>query len=247
MTTPNLLLCGQYKVIQILRRQPEFAVVQAVDILDRQHPIRLLNIYEGKEALRHAAIFMNLRHNEAFLQAQMEGESLIAVFQWRDAMPIDRVFYRDSGQEHEERLEYARLLFLLALELSDQPPEIGCCALKSENLCVLPKDKKLWVNYCLSPMAGATHREIICLVADQAKKILLDTWTSSLTERRFLARLEHGYWTDAVRLNSAWNSALVEIRQEYERQINAGMIKRFFALLIRNVRWARERKNEYGA
>ena len=248
MAQSGILILGQYKVIRVLKLRENYAAVQAVDILDRQQSIRLLNIYEGAAARRFAQVYMSVRHCPEFLGTRLDGESLIAVFLWRDAPLIDSVFFADSGQHWRERLAYAEHLFRLLLRVWDQPVELGCAALRSSNLCVLPLDQKLWVNYCIEPTEEKlTQREMICLTGDQAKKILLQTWNTETLQRRFLMELTGGRWKDAIRLNSAWNEARAKIEAAYEWRENRFFIRRTFGRLLMNIKWPRERKESiYG-
>lgn len=248
MAQTGTLILGQYKVIRVLKMRENYAAVQAVDILDRQQSIRLLNIYEGAAARRYAQVFMAVHHCPEFLGTRLDGESLIAVFTWRDAPLIDSVFFADSGQNWLDRLSYAELLFRFVLNLWDQPAELGCAALSSNNLCVLELDQKLCVNYCVEPTEKKLNqRELICLAGDQAKKILLQTWNAELPQRRFLLELVGGRWKDAVQLNSAWNIARPQIEEAYTKRENRLLIGRTFGRLIMNIRWRREEKRSiYG-
>ena len=69
MAQAGTLILGQYKVIRVLKMREDYAAVQAVDILDRQHSFRLLNIYEGAAARRYAHVYLDLRHCPEFLGA----------------------------------------------------------------------------------------------------------------------------------------------------------------------------------
>ena len=241
MPQSGILILGQYKVIRVLKMRENYAAVQAVDIMDRQQSVRLLNIYEGEAARRFARVYYRLRHCSEFIGTRMDGESLIAVFEWRDAPLIDSVFYADSGQDWRTRLAYAELLFRLALRVWDLPPELACAALHSDNLCVLGNDEKLWVNYCVEPPEeGLTSRELICLCGDQAKKILFQTWNTETPQRRFLRELINGRWKDAVRLNSAWNEARKAIEEAYEKREHRMFIRRTFGRLLMNIQWRKE-------
>ena len=80
MAQSGTLILGQYKVIRVLKLRENYAAVQAVDILDRQQGLRLLNIYEGAAARRYAQVFLDIRHCPEFLGTRLDGESLIALF-----------------------------------------------------------------------------------------------------------------------------------------------------------------------
>ena len=242
------LILGQYKVIRVLKLRNDYAAVQAVDILDRQQSMRLLNIYEGAAARRYAQVFLDIGFCPEFLGTRLDGESLIAVFQWKDAPLIDSVFFADSGQDWRVRLDYAELLFRLVLRVWDQPAELGCAAMRSSNLCVLGMDEKFWVNYCIEPTEEKiSKREIICLAGDQAKKILLQSWNTEPEQRRFLLELTGGRWKDAVKLNSAWNVARGQIEAAYEKREARLFIRRTFGRILMNIRWKQEVKESvYG-
>ena len=248
MAQSGTLILGQYKVIRLLKLRDNYAAVLAVDILDRQQNIRLLNIYEGAAARRYAPVFINLRHCPEFLGTRLSGESLIAIFAWRDVPLIDTVFFADSGQDWPTRLHYAELLFRMVLNVWDQPVELACAAFRNTNLCVQTLDGKFWVNYCIEPTdRKLSGREIICLAGDHAKKILLQNWNTELPQRRFLLEMLGGRWKDAVRLNSAWNDARVQIEEAYTKRENRLLLRRTLGRLWMNIRWKREaRESVYG-
>lgn len=248
MAQVSTLILGQYKVIRILKLQSDYAAVQAVDILDRQQSIRLLNIYEGAAARRYAQVFADIRHCNDFLGTRLDGASLIAVFNWREVPLIDTVFYGDSGQDLKTRLDYAGLLFQLTLRFWDQPPELGCAVLRSSNLGVQLESHSFWVNYCIEPTSKKLNRrELICLTGDQAKKILLQDWKTELPERRFLMELTGGRWKDAIHLLSAWNAVRPQIEAANEKRMQKPFIRRQLGRLVMNICWKQEEKESiYG-
>jgi len=248
MIQMSSLILGQYKVIRVLRMQEDYAAVLAVDILDRMQTVRLLNIYEGKAARRYAAVFNSIRHCQEFIGTRLLGESLIAVFSWREAPLIDTVFNGNSKQDWRTRLDYAEMLFHLVLNLWDQPSELGCAALLSENLCVSVKDRRMFSNFCITPTdLTLPQRELVCLASDHAKKILFQNWKTELPERRFMFDLVHGRWKDAIQLNSAWNVARVQIEEAYEARAKKLFIVRNISLLFMNMKWNREvKRRTYG-
>jgi len=248
MAQSGTLLLGQYKVIRILHRQENYAAALAVDILDRQQNMRLLNIYEGAAVRRYAPVFECLRHCPDFLGVRLDRGTLIAIFNYYDLPRIDSVFFGGSDQDRETRIDFAEKLFRLTLSVWDQPPEIGCAAMLNTNLCVMPMDNKFHVNFCVIPtQEKLTPREVICLTGDQAKKILLEEWKTELPERRFLLELVGGCYKDAIALNSAWNIARGQIEEAYKKRADQGPLGRLFGRLVMNIRWKREAKESiYG-
>ena len=175
----TLLIRERYKIVQVLHAQPDYAFAEAVDIQDRQTPACLVNVYEGAWLPRYAEVYAGLEGCPAFQGAFLQGESLVAVFQPAQGLPIDRVFYRGARWGWRDRLEFAQLLLHQALTLCGLPPEIGCAALFSENVLVDVDKRRVDLRYFIRPLEGMTPRELTLLAADQVEKILLPRFSSA--------------------------------------------------------------------
>ena len=185
----TLLIRERYKIVQVLHAQPDYAFAEAVDIQDRQTPACLVNVYEGAWLPRYAEVYAGLEGCPAFQGAFLQGESLVAVFQPAQGLPIDRVFYRGARWGWRDRLEFAQLLLHQALTLCGLPPEIGCAALFSENVLVDVDKRRVDLRYFIRPLEGMTPRELTLLAADQVEKILLPRFSSADGELAFLKQL----------------------------------------------------------
>jgi len=245
MENNGMLILGQYRVVRLLYKQENYAACQAVDIMDRQHQVCLLNIYEGPYTKQYATIYTKITHCDDFITLRMDGQSLIAVFRFKQYPSIDSVFYGDSGQPWQLRLEYADRLFKLFLAHWDQPLELLCASMMNRCLCVKANDNDFAINYMLIPSeVELNKREAICLLADQAEKVLLFNRNVPLEQRRFMRYLKAGIYKDAITLNSVWNKVKEEIVATYEDLYKRGLISREIKLLKISMKWKSEQKEK---
>ena len=94
----------------------------------------------------------------------------------------------------------------------------------------------LTVNYGVRPMGDLERRELVFLLSDQIKKILLLRWDSPIEERRFVRELSTGVERSAVGAYGRWINAEPVIRAAYERLEKKGLLGRFLYLLFMNLR-----------
>lgn len=132
----TMLVRERYKVIRVLDARENYAFAEAVDILDREKPSCLLNIYEGPFLRAYLDCFDQLESCPAYRGMFLEGDSLVTVFSVCGGRPIDQVFYRGDRHHWRTRLEYAELLLHEALNMADLPPAVSCAALLSENVLI---------------------------------------------------------------------------------------------------------------
>ena len=232
----TLLIRERYKIVQVLHAQPDYAFAEAVDIQDRQTPACLVNVYEGAWLPRYAEVYAGLEGCPAFQGAFLQGESLVAVFQSAQGLPIDREFYRDARWGWRDRLEFDQLLLHQALTLCGLPPEIGCAALFSENVLVDVDKRRVDLRYFIRPLEGMTPRELTLLAADQVEKILLPRFSSADGELAFLKQLRRGEFASMVPLYAAWRRALPQIEEEYQAMDRKNAIHRACALVWKNIK-----------
>ena len=90
----TVMVRGRYKIVRVLEAGDDYAFAEAVDITERETPVRLLNIYEGAWLPIYARLFSEIKDCPAFCEAFLAEESLTAVFRPCGGVPIDRVFYR---------------------------------------------------------------------------------------------------------------------------------------------------------
>ena len=130
------LIRQRYKVVGALCALPDYALLEAVDIAERETPIRFLNCYEGEQLHRYARILSALRPEDcpSFHGMFLEGETLVAVFDSCRGGSIDLLFHRGDSWSWRDRLDWAEKVLHQALLLSPLPPEVGCAAMLSENL-----------------------------------------------------------------------------------------------------------------
>ena len=60
----SLLIRERYKVVRVVELQPDYALLEAVDIADRETPSCLLNLYEGAFLHQYARICSGIRKEE---------------------------------------------------------------------------------------------------------------------------------------------------------------------------------------
>ena len=238
----TLLIRERYKVVRVIERKPDYALLEAVDISDRETPSRLLNLYEGELLHRYARIYAGIRKEECpgFRGMFLEHGTLVAVFSNGTGEPIDRVFYKGDAWSPDDRLLYTEKLLHRALSLANLPPELSGAALLSDNVMIDPKEKRVSFRWMLAPMDGANPRETALLASDQVRKILVESLRSGDEEHRFLSELKAGSFRSVVSLYARWREAEPAIREERETFNNKNFIKRALKMLGRAFRRRRK-------
>ena len=241
----SLLIRERYKVVRVIAVQPDYALLEAVDISDRETPSCLLNLYEGELLHRYARICAGIKKEDcpAFRGMFLEKGTLVAAFDRAGGEPIDRLFYRGDAWSWEERLAYAELVLHRALTFANLPPEVGCAALLSENFLIDLNDRKVNTRWMLQPMDEMNVRETALMAADQIKKILPHTLRSGDAEKAFLDRLDDGTLRNVVALYGAWREAVGPIREEREAFHNKGFVRRGLIMLGRAIRRRKKRED----
>ena len=234
----TLLIRERYKVVRVLAIEPGYALVEAVDISDRETPTCLLNLYEGAFLHRYARICTGIRKEDcpAFRGMFLERGTLVAAFDRSEGEEIDRLFYRGDKWSWRDRLYYADLVLHKVLSMANLPPEVSCAALLSENLLIDLNHKRLDLRWKLRPMADMNPREVVLMAADQVRKILPRSIMSGPEEVRFLDLLEQGAFRNAVTLYGQWRESEKAIREEREAFEQKNFIQKAFILLGRAIR-----------
>ena len=232
----TVMVRGRYKIVRVLEAGDDYAFAEAVDITERETPVRLLNIYEGAWLSIYARIFSEIKDCPAFCEAFLAEESLAAVFRPCGGVPIDRVFYRGAEWSWRDRLAFAEQLLHQALLLADLPPAVGCAALLSDNVRVDAGEKRIALRFRIRPMEEMNARELALLASDHARKILAPRFRQGDAERAFCRRLERGEFLSIVPLYAGWHRAVEEITAEYEALDQKNAFKRWFAFLWKNIK-----------
>ena len=234
----SLLIRERYKVVRVAALQPGYALLEAVDIADRETPSCLLNLYEGEFLHRYARICSGIRKEEcpAFRGMFMEKGTLVAAFDCCSGENIDSLFYLGDRWSWSDRLDYAELLLHQALSLANIPPEISCAALLSENVLLDLTNRRVGLRWMLKPMEEMNSRETALMAVDQVKKILPRTLQAGPEEVKFLDRLDAGEFSGVVALYGCWREAQKAIRTEREEFEQKNIIKRALILLGRAIR-----------
>lgn len=240
----SILIRERYKVARVLRAQRDYALVEAVDIQDRETPVRLLNLYEGQLLHRYGRICAGLRKEDcaAFRGMFLDGDTLAVVFDDCKGEAIDSLFFRGDRWDWRERLDYAELLLHHTLSLSALPAEVACAALLSDNLRIDTDKKRVLSRYMLSPLEPMNQRELVLLAGDQIRKILPRSVSSGSVESAFLDRLDRGEFASIVPLYSAWRETRKAIQEEREAFEASNFIKRGLSMLTRGVRLLRNKR-----
>ncbi|MBQ3404588.1 MAG: hypothetical protein IJG63_04110 [Oscillospiraceae bacterium] len=230
-----LLIRQRYKVTQVMRAGENYAALEAVDILDSDQKAFILNVYEGELIKPYLDIYSKLRHCPEYKELFTSDDSLVAVFEQHGGKGIDDVFYKGADIPWEKRLDCAQWLFHKAMTLADQPPELGCAGFLSENLRVQPDTDSFGINFAVHPERGYNKREMLFLLADQIKKVLMESWDSPLEQRAFVRALARGEYTSAVELYSHWLRLRPVLQREYEHIYRKNPISRKLYLLMLNL------------
>ena len=242
----SMLIRERYKVVRVLWTQPDYALVEAVDIQERETPTCLINLYEGGLMHRYGRLCGRIRQEDcpALREAFLENGTLAVVFDDARGESIDAAFYRGDRWKWQDRLEFAGLVMYQALLLANLPPEISCAVLLSDNLLVDTAERKVRLRYMLRPMGEMTAREPALLACDQLRKILPWQFSAGKAEQAFRRRLERGDFPSIVPMYSAWRQAEADIRAEREKFRKANPVRRGFTMLWRGIRrlWERGRQ-----
>ncbi len=234
----TLLIRDRFKVVRVIALEQDYALIEAVDISERETPSCLLNLFEGRYLHRYAKICTGIRSEDcpAFRGIFLEKGTLVAAFACSGGEEIDRLFYRGDSWSWRDRLEMAGLLMNKALSLANLPPEVACAALLSENLLFDMTNKRLNIRWKLQPLEEMNPREAALLAADQLKKILPQSLQAGKEEQRFLDELNAGEFRNVVSLYGRWREAERAIREEREKFEKTNLIRRALILLGRAIR-----------
>lgn len=240
--SPEAMLIRQrYKVVRVIDARQDYALLEAVDIAERETPTRLLNLYEGELLRRYGSVFSGVRTEDcpAFRGLFLEGDTLIAVFDDCAGETIDAAFYRGDGWTWEDRLEFAEIVLHQALAMANLPPEVSCCAMLTENLFVDAPERRVRLRFAIPPTEGLNARELVLLTGDQVRKILPDSLRATDTETAFQQSLDRGEFHSVVALYAAWRKAEPVIRAEREEFANRSFFMRGWIMLRR---WIKRHK-----
>ena len=240
----TVLIRERYKVVQVLWSEPDYALVEAVDIQERETPSRLINLYEGRLLHRYGRICADIRPEEcpAFRGMFLCGDTLAVVFDSCGGVEIDQVFYKGDRWPLADRLAFAELVLHRALEMANLPPEISCAAMLSENLFVDAEERRVRLRYMLRPLPDMTARELPLLAGDQVKKILPRRWDALEAELAFLDELDAGCFRAIVPLYARWRAARADIQAQQEEFESKNILSRAIALIkLRLKRWKKRR------
>lgn len=234
----SLLIRERYKVVAVAAMQPGYALLEAVDIADRETPSCLLNLYEGDLLHRYARICSEIRKEDCpeFRGMFLERGTLVAAFSRRSGDTIDSYFYLGDEWGWRDRLKYTELLLHRALGFANLPPEVSCAALLSENLIFDRKNECVDIRWMLQPMEEMNPREAALLASDQVRKILPRSLKAGPEEQKFLDQLEGGEFSSLVALYGRWREAEKAIRAEREGFEEKNIIRRGLILLGRAIR-----------
>lgn len=230
------LIKSKYRVVRVLHVEDGFAALQVVDLEDREKREYILNVYEGRSALRFVALYDSLRDCPEFRGVFPESGALAALFTLSNGENIDDVFFKGADVPWRERLAYAQQLFDVALRAADFPPEIACSAMLSRNLRVQRQSRALAVNYIVQPVPGATPRDLNLLLADQVEKVMYPRFESPPSELAFIAELRRSSKKSVATLYAMRRTAFETIINDYEKLYTGNSLQRFAKCLLWRVK-----------
>lgn len=234
----SLLIRERYKVVRVIALQPDYALLEAVDISDRETPSCLLNLYEGQLLHRYARVMTGIKKEDCpgFRGMFLEKGALVAAFENAGGACIDDLFFLGDKWTWQERLNAAERMLHRALSLANLPPEVSCAALLSENVLFDQPNQRVNTRWMIRPMEDMNQREAALLAADQVKKILPRTLRAGAAEQAFLNQLDDGVFRNVVALYGSWREAVRAIREEREAFAHKSFISRGLIMLGRAIR-----------
>lgn len=248
MTQETMLIRQRYKVVRVVEARQDYALLEAVDIAERETPNCLLNLYEGELFHRYGTVFSGItpRDCPGFRGVFIERGTLVAVFDDCRGQSIDVAFYRGDGWVWRDRMTFAELVLHQALVLANLPPEISCPAMMTQNLIVDVSDVRVRLRCAVQPMEGLNARELALLTGDQVRKIMPDSILATDAETSFQVDLDRGEYHSVVALYAAWRRVqplILEQRKEFEEKSLFpkawALLRRFFKRHIKKKRGGR--------
>ena len=234
-----MLIKSKYKTTAEIFREEEYTSFRAVDIEDRNKTEYIINMYENRISRRYADCYTRLRHCGDFKEVFLHDGRLFSVFGLHGGDSIDKIFSKGSKHSWKERVDYAHSLFHLALSVSDFPYEFACAALLSRNMRVTvgnAPNKKIAVNYTVSPLENANFEQFKLLFTEQVRKIFCGRFTACDAELEFMEFLSAGGVISMARLYSAWLTYRKRITEEYEVLYSKKGFDKIMSFVIMNVR-----------
>lgn len=230
-----ILLRERYKVIRTVKTAPDYALVEAVDIQERDTPSLLINLYEGQLLYRYGRLYAGVGAADCpqFRGIFVEDRTLAAIFDQCQGEPVDQVFYQGDDWSWRDRLTFAQELLHGVLLMANLPPELGCAALLSENILVRPQEQKIAFRFMVPPMEEMSARELPLMAGDQLKKILPRRLCSPPAETAFLKDVDRGRFHTVVQMYAAWRQAEPVIRAQWEEYEQKNFIQKGLLLLRR--------------
>ena len=240
----TMLIRQRYKVVRTIEAWQDYALLEAVDIAERETPDCLLNLYEGELLHRYGAMFSSVKAEECpgFRGAFMENGTLVAVFDDCRGESIDASFYRGDSWEWRDRLDFAELVLHRALVMANLPAELSCPAMMTDNLYVDAQERKVRLRFAVWPLEGVNARELALLTGDQIRKIMPDSLHATDTETAFQQSLDRGEHRSVVALYAAWRKARPLIEQEREEFEEKNFLSQAWTLLCRLISRRRVKK-----
>lgn len=239
----TILIRERYKIVQILYMAKDYMLAEAVDIQDRETPGCLINLYGGELLHRYGRIYAEVDAGRcpAFRRVFLENNTLAAVFADSRGIPVDRMFYRKDGWDWVARMEYAEAFLHAALLLEDLPPEVGCAALRAENVLFPTYRRAVELRFAVLPMEEMNRRELALMAGDHVQKILPGRLRDPDSEIAFLRAIRRGAFPSMVAMYSAWRETRDQIQAGYEEWDKKNWLKKGTTLLKRAVKRRRSK------
>lgn len=240
----GVLIRGRYKVTRVLYAEQDYALLEAVDIQERENPSCLMNLYEGEAALRYGRLCSGLTAEDcsAFQQIFLDEGTLFLCLQLEKGQPIDQLFYRGDEWTWQERIDWTEKVLHRLMTLSNLPPELSCAAAHSENLLMDTSLEQVGLRWMFFPLEGVTKRDLAVLACDQALKTLSWTLDAPDAEWSFRRRMRRGAFHSMAELYSAWRQVKEEIAEGHKSFETASFVKK--VILQAKRRFKRGRKEE---
>lgn len=225
----GILIRERYKVVRVLRAEPGFAAVEAVDIQERERPDCLVNLYDGEALRRCSRFYAGLRQEDcpSFRKLVLDGENktLAVVFERPQGIPFPAFLNSEKKMKREQRLEWTERILHAALTLNNLPWEMACAALEPENLLLRPDEKRAELRFMVPPPAGGEERPERA-AAGRVLSLLSYRQCATVAETAFLDRLRAGDFGSLAELYAFWRRTEEAIEEETAKTSQLSLLRR---------------------
>ena len=217
----NMTDAGRYKLICRLQEAEGYEAYAALDIETSLRQEVLLNVYTGQDVIRRMVALhygMDGRMCPDYCRIYTEDGRFTVAFVLHKGRPFAAVFSPKGGPEEALRQAYAQTLLHAVLENAAMPPELLRAMLREENLVVQEKEKRIYLNAVIPPVAeGADGRAVTLALSPLVERVLGRKWSATDEQIDWMDHLAQGRFESVSALYSAWRELLPVMEEDLKK------------------------------